>query len=73
MGRPPSRSSEEDTLLQMAMRLLPGGVLRGYYIPQELAFIVREARGARLCSLAHTDADIERTLDAFASALRAAA
>jgi glutamate-1-semialdehyde aminotransferase len=66
------------------MRLLPGGVLGGYYAPQELAFIVREARGARLydhsgreyidyVSLAHTDADIERTLDAFASALRAAA
>jgi glutamate-1-semialdehyde 2,1-aminomutase len=30
------------------MRLLPGGVLGGYYAPQELAFIVREARGARL-------------------------
>ena len=30
------------------MRVLPGGVLGGYYAPQELAFIVREARGARL-------------------------
>jgi glutamate-1-semialdehyde 2,1-aminomutase len=48
MGLPPGRSSEEDVLLQKAMRLLPGGVLGGYYAPQELAFIVREARGARL-------------------------
>jgi glutamate-1-semialdehyde 2,1-aminomutase len=31
------------------MRVLPGGVLGGYYAPQELAFVVREARGARLC------------------------
>src|SRR5262245_47896420 len=30
------------------MRVLPGGVLGGYYAPQELAFIVREARGARI-------------------------
>ena len=30
------------------MRVLPGGVLGGYYAPQELAFIVREARGAHL-------------------------
>ena len=30
------------------MRVLPGGVLGGYYAPQELAFVVREARGARL-------------------------
>ena len=26
----------------------PGGVLGGYYAPQELAFVVREGRGARL-------------------------
>ncbi len=45
------RTSEEDTLLQKAWRLLPGGVLGGYYAPQELAFIVREARGARLYDL----------------------
>ncbi len=51
MGRPPDRSSEEDALLEKAMRLLPGGVLGGYYAPQELAFIVREARGARLYDL----------------------
>jgi len=30
------------------MRVLPGGVLGGYYAPQEMAFIVRDARGARL-------------------------
>src|SRR5262249_11723270 len=42
------RTPEEDALLERAMRVLPGGVLGGYYAPQELAFIVREARGARL-------------------------
>jgi glutamate-1-semialdehyde 2,1-aminomutase len=42
------RSSEEEALLERAMRLLPGGVLGGYYAPQELAFVVREAHGARL-------------------------
>jgi glutamate-1-semialdehyde 2,1-aminomutase len=42
------RTSEEDLLLERAQRVLPGGVLGGYYAPQELAFIVREARGARL-------------------------
>jgi glutamate-1-semialdehyde 2,1-aminomutase len=42
------RSPEEDALLQKAMRLLPGGALGGYYVPQELAFIVKEARGPRL-------------------------
>ncbi|HET7874312.1 MAG TPA: aminotransferase class III-fold pyridoxal phosphate-dependent enzyme, partial [Methylomirabilota bacterium] len=45
------RSPEEDALLQKAMRLLPGGVLGGYYVPQELSFIVSEARGARLYDL----------------------
>ena len=48
MALPAGRSPEEDALLQKAMRLLPGGVLGGYYAPQELAFIVREARGPRL-------------------------
>ncbi len=48
MAAPAGRSPEEDTLLQKAMRLLPGGALGGYYAPQELAFIVREARGPRL-------------------------
>src|SRR5678815_2422788 len=48
MAGPAGRSSDEEALLQKAMRILPGGVLGGYYAPQELAFIVREARGARL-------------------------
>jgi glutamate-1-semialdehyde 2,1-aminomutase len=45
---PAGRSPEEDALLQKAWRLLPGGALGGYYAPQELAFIVREAKGPRL-------------------------
>src|SRR5262252_2787967 len=48
MSRSVRRSPEEDALLQKAMRVLPGGVLGGYYAPQELAFVVREARGPRL-------------------------
>jgi glutamate-1-semialdehyde 2,1-aminomutase len=48
MPHPAGRTPEEDALLERAMRVLPGGVLGGYYAPQELAFIVREARGARL-------------------------
>src|SRR5262252_730399 len=48
MSRSVRRSPEEDALLERAMRVLPGGVLGGYYAPQELAFIVREAQGARL-------------------------
>ncbi|HET8578905.1 MAG TPA: glutamate-1-semialdehyde 2,1-aminomutase [Methylomirabilota bacterium] len=48
MPAPAGRSPEEDALLQKALRLLPGGVLGGYYAPQELAFIVKEAKGARL-------------------------
>ena len=48
MAGPAGRSPEEEALLQTAMRVLPGGVLGGYYAPQELAFVVREARGPRL-------------------------
>mgnify|MGYP000019752081 CR=1 FL=1 len=48
MAGPAGRSPEEDALLQTAMRVLPGGVLGGYYAPQELAFVVRQARGPRL-------------------------
>ena len=48
MAAPASRSPEEDALLQKALRLLPGGALGGYYTPQELAFIVRDAKGPRL-------------------------
>ena len=115
MAGPAGRSPEEDTLLQTAMRVLPGGVLGGYYAPQELAFVVREARGPRLydfsgreyidyratlsadqalhaaftrelltrgvvkaaqkfyVSLAHTDAEVTRTLDVFGEALSAVA
>ena len=48
MAGPVGRSPDEEALLQKAMRVLPGGVLGGYYAPQELAFVVREARGPRL-------------------------
>jgi len=48
MRRSPARTPEEDALLQKAARLLPGGILGGYSTPPELAFVVREARGARL-------------------------
>jgi glutamate-1-semialdehyde 2,1-aminomutase len=48
MAGPAGRSPEEVALLETAMRVLPGGVLGGYYAPQELAFVVREARGPRL-------------------------
>jgi glutamate-1-semialdehyde 2,1-aminomutase len=48
MAGPAGRSPDEEALLQKAMRVLPGGVLGGYYAPQELAFVVREARGPRL-------------------------
>lgn len=48
MAGPAGRSPEEEALLKKAMRVLPGGVLGGYYAPQELAFVVREARGPRL-------------------------
>src|SRR5260370_36711027 len=48
MAGPAGRSPEEEALLQKAMRVPPGGVLGGYYAPQELAFVVREAHGPRL-------------------------
>src|SRR5678816_2401644 len=48
MAGPAGRSSDEEALLEKAMRILPGGVLGGYYAPQELAFVVREAHGSRL-------------------------
>jgi len=48
MAGPAGRSPDEEALLQKAMRVLPGGVLGGYYAPQELAFVVREAHGPRL-------------------------
>ena len=48
MAGPAGRSPDEEALLLKAMRVLPGGVLGGYYAPQELAFVVREAHGPRL-------------------------
>jgi len=48
MAVPAGRSSDEEALLEKAMRVLPGGVLGGYYAPQEMAFVVREAHGSRL-------------------------
>ena len=48
MAGPAGRSPDEEALLRKAMRFLPGGVLGGYYAPQELAFVVREAHGPRL-------------------------
>lgn len=86
MAGPAGRSPEEEALLQTAMRVLPGGVLGGDYAPQELAFVVREARGPRLhdfsgreytaaqkfyACLVHTDAEVARTLEVFGEALTA--
>ena len=48
MARSPIRTPEEDALLSKAARLLPGGILGGYSAPPELAFVVREAAGARI-------------------------
>ena len=48
MERSSARTPDEDALLQTAARLLPGGVLGGYATPPELAFVVRDGRGARL-------------------------
>lgn len=45
---PQPRSSEEQQLLETAARCLPGGVLGSSRHPDELAFVVKRARGARL-------------------------
>jgi glutamate-1-semialdehyde 2,1-aminomutase len=42
------RSSQESALLRTALHRFPGGVLGGYYAPDDLQFVVREARGAHL-------------------------
>jgi glutamate-1-semialdehyde 2,1-aminomutase len=42
------RSPEESALLEAAARCLPGGVLGSGRFPDDLAFIVKRARGARL-------------------------
>src|SRR5262245_66539526 len=43
-----ARSSHESDLLQTAVRRFPGGVLGGYYAPDDLQFVVKEARDAHL-------------------------
>jgi glutamate-1-semialdehyde 2,1-aminomutase len=42
------RSSQESALLRTALHRFPGGVLGGYYAPDDLQFVVREAREAHL-------------------------
>jgi glutamate-1-semialdehyde 2,1-aminomutase len=42
------RSPQESALLHTALRRFPGGVLGGYYAPDDLQFVVKEARGAHL-------------------------
>ena len=42
------RSLQESALLRTALARFPGGVLGGYYAPDDLQFVVKEARGARL-------------------------
>src|SRR5574341_446015 len=43
-----SRSPEENQLLELAARRLPGGVLGSSRFPDEVAFVVKRARGARV-------------------------
>src|SRR6266851_2464420 len=42
------RSPEETELLRTALRRFPGGVIGGYYAPEDLQFVIKEARGAHL-------------------------
>src|SRR5437667_956492 len=42
------RSPQESALLRTALHRFPGGVLGGYYAPDYLPFVVREAHGAHL-------------------------
>ena len=42
------RSPHESALLRTALHRFPGGVLGGYYAPDDLQFVVKEARGAHL-------------------------
>jgi glutamate-1-semialdehyde 2,1-aminomutase len=46
--RTTARSPEEAALLRTVLRRFPGGVLGGYYAPDDLQFVVKEARGAHL-------------------------
>jgi glutamate-1-semialdehyde 2,1-aminomutase len=47
-GRLTPRSPEESALLRTALRRFPGGVIGGYYAPEDLQFVIKEARGAHL-------------------------
>jgi glutamate-1-semialdehyde 2,1-aminomutase len=42
------RSPQESALLRTALHRFPGGVLGGYYAPDDLQVVVKEARGAHL-------------------------
>src|SRR2546428_12233331 len=42
------RSPQESALLRTAHHRFPGGVLGGYYAPDDLQFVVKQARGAHL-------------------------
>src|ERR1700716_2778895 len=42
------RSPEETALLRTALRRFPGGVIGGYSAPEDLQFVIKEARGAHL-------------------------
>src|SRR5215467_10240736 len=43
-----ARSPHESDLLRTALRRFPGGVLGGYYAPDDLQFVVKAARSAHL-------------------------
>src|SRR2546430_2662430 len=42
------RSPQESALPRTALHRFPGGVLGGYYAPDDLQFVVKEARDAHL-------------------------
>jgi len=48
MPEPHANRPEESRLLEQAARYLPGGVLGTWGFPQELAFVVKRARGSKL-------------------------
>src|SRR3984893_7703898 len=43
-----ARSPQERAIVPTALRRFPGGVLGGYYAPDDLQFVVKEARAAHL-------------------------
>ena len=53
--RSTSRTPEETALLRTAERRFPGGVLGGYYAPDDLQFVVKEAKGAHLYDFSGRD------------------